>query len=449
MCTSNPCCKLAAWNCRSILSKTGELTHFICKHNVDIVALSETLLKKKHNITASGYNVYRNDEGRGVALIVKNNITHYPVRLPAMKSLSAVGIKARLGNLEVLILSVYQSPSKLISRTDITDILRLHPHVLLIGDLNSKHVAWNCPCNNRNGVTLLDLSINMNFAILAPREPTFYPDRILARPSIIDIGIAVNIPYVCTVQSVTELSSDHNPVIFCFTERVEKNPTKQIFDYKNADWKKFRTCLDNELDVNPAITNIHDIEKLAISFEQHILNSAKKSIPVINYQQKARRLPSYLVILISIKNKVKRAYYKHRYSWLKRTLRKYVSLISKLLIFHNNSEWNHSLSKATPQDGSLYRFAKNIKSQSRFIPPILKLCDLDPKDAPPNYFAYSDIDKANVLATHFGKVHARNNDLGVPSFTKAVIKNNKTFLKPVVGKHVGVNLSFSERNYTI
>ena len=63
------------WNCQDIRSKRKELELYLKENVIDIIALNETFLSKKHNFKISGYDTIRNDrstgQGGGVAFLVK------------------------------------------------------------------------------------------------------------------------------------------------------------------------------------------------------------------------------------------------------------------------------------------------------------------------------------------------------------------------------------------
>jgi hypothetical protein len=58
---------------------------------------------------------------------------------------------------------------------------------VLVGDLNSKHTAWNCSSVDSNGKKLLSYCIKNNLAIHYRDQPTHYPHN--SAPSVLDIAI--------------------------------------------------------------------------------------------------------------------------------------------------------------------------------------------------------------------------------------------------------------------
>ena len=218
----NPTTNIMCWNSISIINKLLELPHYAQKYNIDIIALSETLLKNKHKLNSNGYNIYRNDCGRGVALLIRSNTKHFLIKLPVLKSLIAVASFVEIGNTEVLVIAAYISPSTKLDCSELCNLFGFHIHVILLGDLNCKHVAWNCFYNNRNGKSLLEYSLNHNIRIIAPDMPTYIPDRSNARPSVLDIALTKNMDFNIVANSHSALSFDHNPVLLNISGKINR-----------------------------------------------------------------------------------------------------------------------------------------------------------------------------------------------------------------------------------
>ena len=66
------------WNCQGIRPKRKELELYLKENVIDLIALNETFLNKKHNFKITGYDTARNDhstgQGGGVAFFVKHGL---------------------------------------------------------------------------------------------------------------------------------------------------------------------------------------------------------------------------------------------------------------------------------------------------------------------------------------------------------------------------------------
>jgi hypothetical protein len=101
-------------------------------------------------------------------LIINNNIRHNQIASTTMDRLEAVAACIYLHNNEQLLsVSTYLPPAAPDIRTDLDKIFSAFTSVVLVGDLNSKHITWNCSSIESNGKTLLTYCIdNLSSAIL-------------------------------------------------------------------------------------------------------------------------------------------------------------------------------------------------------------------------------------------------------------------------------------------
>ena len=66
------------WNCQGIRPKRKELELYLKENVIDVTALNETFLSKRHNFKIPDYDTIRNDRSTdqrgGVAFLVKNGL---------------------------------------------------------------------------------------------------------------------------------------------------------------------------------------------------------------------------------------------------------------------------------------------------------------------------------------------------------------------------------------
>ena len=66
---------ILSWNCQGIRLKSKELELYLKENVIDVIALNETFLNKKHNFKIPSYDSIRNDSSTGqkggVAFLVK------------------------------------------------------------------------------------------------------------------------------------------------------------------------------------------------------------------------------------------------------------------------------------------------------------------------------------------------------------------------------------------
>lgn len=86
-------------NANSINGKKVELIDLINTLNPDVIALQETFLSANKNFFIPNFKIYRRDRsdtGGGVAIAIHNRINHYPINLPTLQNLEAIGIAVKI-----------------------------------------------------------------------------------------------------------------------------------------------------------------------------------------------------------------------------------------------------------------------------------------------------------------------------------------------------------------
>jgi hypothetical protein len=206
--------RIVVWNANSFSTKKAELNLFLNVNKIDIATISETKLLPKYRFTIPGYTIYRsnrNQFGGGVMLIINNNLHHDQFYLPNLIGLEATAICLYLQNHnQLLIVSAYLPPTSAIIPADLEAIFTQNDSVVLVVDLNSKHVTWNNTSVNRNGRTLLSYCINNDIFINYPDQPTHFLHN--SNPSVLDTALSKQCP-ISKPLAVPVLSSDHNPSV--------------------------------------------------------------------------------------------------------------------------------------------------------------------------------------------------------------------------------------------
>ena len=147
----------------------------MCINNLDIAAISETMLAPKHRFSLPGYRVYRVDRnqfGGGVMLLVKNNARHDQFLLPNVVNLETIAVCLYLQN-NTLLLFVSCYNLVIILHSDLDSVFSSIDPVVLVCHLNCKRTAWNCISVDRNGRTLLSYCLSQNIRINYPDHPTY------------------------------------------------------------------------------------------------------------------------------------------------------------------------------------------------------------------------------------------------------------------------------------
>lgn len=131
----------------------------IRKNNYHIILISETWLNEKIEIKIPNYNCYRKDRQSnsryphgGVAILVHKSVNHAIVECCHLNHIEAIFIKTPCFSNYVTIASVYCPPSlsMIDFKNDIKKLTSIQGAIVLAGDFNAKHQAWNNKTNCRN-----------------------------------------------------------------------------------------------------------------------------------------------------------------------------------------------------------------------------------------------------------------------------------------------------------
>lgn len=230
-------CKLSicSWNANSISNKIGELINFASHHDIDIILLNETKLKPDDRLRLKGFNVIRKDRpsianagAGGVAALIRKGIPFTTLNLHC----SVENVAFRLQDATTII-AAYNSPHNNFSRSDLDTLTNAGNKVIVAGDLNSKHQSWNCARSNRNGTTLYAYQTDNDITIHHSTTHTHFPTNNMT-PTTIDIVLTKNVNNITPIKSLSELSSDHNPILFSLASRIAAPRYKKITSYKHT-----------------------------------------------------------------------------------------------------------------------------------------------------------------------------------------------------------------------
>ena len=135
------------WNCQGIKPKRKELELYLKENTIDIIALNETFLSKKHNFKIPGYDTTRNDSStdlRGdVAFLVKHgkvkiNKEYRNEDFNFITENEALAINLELSHNQNLTLATIYCPNGNPNPSLFQTINNLSDNVMFVGDFTSK-----------------------------------------------------------------------------------------------------------------------------------------------------------------------------------------------------------------------------------------------------------------------------------------------------------------------
>lgn len=397
--------KIIQFNCRGITSfaKQSEFKYFTDIHNPDIILLSETFLKPNHKFTVPYYQIYRTDRldsnCGGTAILIKTNIKHKSINSPQSNSFNdTTGIKVYLNGQTIKIFSIY-STNKIIE-SDIKHLINQDNKVLIAGDFNAKHKDWYCNNYNLSGMAVHKFlknhpHIKMHF----PDSHTHFTSK-AESDSILDFALTKNINLLTRPETLDDFQTDHLAVTYKINLSHSirtSSPIRLQYDFSKADWKKFRTILDQNINHNIIINNKNEIETNLKHFTETINNTLHNSVPKTKPKIHIDKISDELIDLIQYKNRIKNQWRKNnRPKQLKIQLNMLQRYIKSVQEKDRNKIWEERMNAIPPNDRNLFKPINQLTKTYRQIPPI-KTAD--------NSFIHNSLDKANLIAESFEKIY--------------------------------------------
>lgn len=380
------------WNANGIIGAKQEFLETFKRNEVVIALINETHLTPGQKFKISNHQVYRADRptrGGGTAIIVNRNIQHFEINLPPLTSIeaNAVIIKTAAGNLRLI--SVYKQPQTDLNTADLDSIFSDQIPTILAGDLNCKHPDWNSRITNKNGRLLQNHCSNSHYSIVGPDTPTIYPFN-STRPDVLDIVLFNNLTSPFSLEVLSELSSDHNPVLLGYgIAPVIESQTDKI-DTNKTDWNLFQSALDTIIITgNPIIETKTDVDTHIGFFTNAIVTALKNSTPEASKKpRKIFELPANILNLIKTKNSIRKRWQAYRNPNTKTLLNNLTKEIKDKISMYRTMQWDHTVESLETQDLSLWRMTKAL----------LKIPDKCPPLHGKHGMAYSNEDKANAMA---------------------------------------------------
>ncbi|GFW14287.1 RNA-directed DNA polymerase from mobile element jockey [Trichonephila clavipes] len=200
-----------------------EFKIFVEKYAPDLILIQETHLRPKYNINIPNYICYRNDRDTGerarggTLILIRRNFPHYNLPTPPLQHIEATIVVFTPPNFNpISIASVYVPPKsdERLFTLDFEQLLQTNSNCVIFGDLNATHNEWNCLVNSTRGKQLKTFTDTLNLTIAYPSSPTRFGH---GTSNTLDIAVIHNFNFPFTMDSIPELSSDHNPVFLNFS----------------------------------------------------------------------------------------------------------------------------------------------------------------------------------------------------------------------------------------
>ena len=181
--------------------------------------------------------------------------------------------------------------------------------IILLGDLNCKHPAWNCDSENRNGRILLDFCFDQSITINSAEHPTYVHPN--GSTSVLDIALTRGCR-LSSIQAFADMSSDHNPVVSKLRVRPILTKTDFIWDYSQANWPQFRETLNILLATPPTVRDEAELETALHYLTTTIQQTVATTVPKKKFQPRQLFIPPSLRRVLRFRNYIRRRYQKTR-----------------------------------------------------------------------------------------------------------------------------------------
>ncbi|GFW68457.1 probable RNA-directed DNA polymerase from transposon X-element [Trichonephila clavipes] len=254
-----------------------------------------------------------------------------------------------------------------------------------MGDFNAKHSSWGCDVDTRRGITFNHHIQRSGYRILAPPTPRYGHDS----ASTLDLAISTNVDWPCTVTSISELSSDHNPVTFEFTTTTHFfPPPNKRYTHMKTNWGKFTQNLNIPDNFTlPEANTPEDIDEQIAAFTDRLHQAYKNASKPLKHND-TFYISRDLNQLFKERNRARKIWHYTRSPADKNTLNRLQKQIKKIVLKHEQKQWDESLACLEAEDGSLWKAARNSRKKAQPIPALKG----------PAKIAYSDADKSEVIA---------------------------------------------------
>lgn len=369
------------WNADGIRTKILELVDLVSDLAVDVVAICETRLGRNVNLVIPGFKCYRQDKhpsggGQGVAIFVKTEIQHFPISTPSTVHMEAVGVQLRISGEDHIILSIYQSPNLPLVTSDLSNILRLGPKMILAGDLNAKHPFWSNGAANPRGNTLLNHMQEHEFIIHAPVDSTLVHYSDGPQPSTPDLVITYNVHNINDITTIQSLSSNHFPVLLSVGGSFDRE-VQTYYKYSEANWSGFRSYLNDSINLtSKTFKSKNEIDCELDKLSNLLMAARDKFVPKVVAVPRSKPLPNFIKRMIKVKNRLRARILRERDHNLRKSLRIQInelqSRIKHSLTRHYDDLWDKKLAKVENAHIDLWKIVKSLRNKPDSIPPLQK-----------------------------------------------------------------------------
>lgn len=149
------------------------------------------------------------------------------------------------------------------------------------GDYNAKHTHWGSRLITPKGRTLLKVANNINTEIVTTRKQTYWPTGPNKILNLLDFFIIKDIfsNYI-EVLELTELTSDHIPVLLTLGTSVKHKQRNMLLINKKTDADLFKANLNETLTLTVRLKTPFEIDSAVEQLTNNIVKATKTVTPI-------------------------------------------------------------------------------------------------------------------------------------------------------------------------
>lgn len=365
--------KIVAWNANGLLARREELLEFMARHKPDVLLLSETHLTPHRQYRLPNYVLYRDDRPGpvnrpargGTAVAVKTSIGHHRVDLPPRVHLEATAVELHGALGGIVIVSAYKPPSATLLASDLDVVFQPYRKVILAGDLNCKHPDWGSRLITPNGRRLQEYAHDRHLHVIGPDQPTSFPFRRAAYPDVLDIALVKGVACPVNIFSMSELSSDHCPVLV----HVETQHSIYRASRRIIDWDRFGPAFCRRLPEDLPLETTQQVDDAVNMFDTAVISAMEVSSRVKhNLTPDYHRIPEPISNLASEKNRLRRRWQRTRDPADKAAFNRTAGKLRRELQAFRRTCWEYAVSRVADspeEDASAWRIPTALTGKKR------------------------------------------------------------------------------------
>lgn len=343
--------------------RRNELYNMYRQEDPDVVLINSHGRRNDEKVKLFGYTVYqrnyRNEAHDGVAIAIKQNITHQVIDDLEENYLGMI-ISTTLG--PICIGTGYQPPRRpRIPVQNILNITRRNMPAYIIGDLNARHLMFNHRSTNPSGRMLYDMVREGHLSHLGPDFQTFIGENGSGTPDIV-VSNSRDIHNI-QIRPGKLTTSDHLPVIVTLSSSPIQVPAPLRYNLHQANWEAFQEDLSLapaiDLDGQPAEeinTQMHLwFATITQSMERHIPRTQYRTLPHPRTTEEIRQIQTQYQTL------QRQA---HTHQWTRERRQQLITLqqqLQQICKRERDAHWNSLLTEIEADYRDPAKFWRNIR----------------------------------------------------------------------------------------